>query len=137
VEEFEMKQLSIKNAAVWCVCLGAAIASVAGYDLAKDKVCYIVGYAHLDTQWQWTIEDVVATYLPNTFRQNFALFKKYPQYRFSFEGAYRYMLLKKHYPDLYAGSLMRAMSISLHPKRSFTARCMPRSSMKMNSENAP
>ena len=23
------------------------------FDLAKDKVLYCVGYAHLDTQWRW------------------------------------------------------------------------------------
>ena len=65
------------------------------------KRAYVVPYAHLDTQWGWTLQATIDTYLPNTLRANFSLFKKYPGYRFNFEGAYRYMLVKQYYPADY------------------------------------
>ncbi|MBI9071120.1 MAG: T9SS type A sorting domain-containing protein [Melioribacteraceae bacterium] len=66
------------------------------------KKVYIVGYSHLDLQWNWTMGTTINEYLPNTLLGNFKLFEKYPDYRFSFEGAYRYMIIKKNYPDDYA-----------------------------------
>lgn len=66
---------------------------------------YVVGTAHLDTQWRWTIRETIDEYLPNTLRDNFALFEKYPGYVFSFEGAFRYQLMKEYYPELYARML--------------------------------
>ena len=35
-------------------------------------------------------------------RDNFALFEKYPDYVFSFEGAFRYQLMQEYYPAEYA-----------------------------------
>ena len=35
-------------------------------------------------------------------QDNFALFEKYPDYVFSFEGAFRYMLMREYYPQEYA-----------------------------------
>ena len=63
---------------------------------------YVVGTAHLDTQWLWTIQDTIREYIPNTLHDNFALFEKYPGYVFSFEGAFRYMLAKEYDPRGYA-----------------------------------
>jgi alpha-mannosidase len=61
----------------------------------------VVGTAHLDTQWRWTIKNTIEEYIPATFRENEKLFQKYPDYVFSFEGAFRYMLLKEYYPEEY------------------------------------
>ncbi|HEX7312460.1 MAG TPA: hypothetical protein VF297_00825 [Pyrinomonadaceae bacterium] len=55
-------------------------------DLTKEPTLYVVGYAHLDTQWRWEYPQVVNEYLPNTMRDNFALFEKYPNYLFNFTG---------------------------------------------------
>jgi alpha-mannosidase len=60
-----------------------------------------VATAHLDTQWLWTIQDTINEHVPKTLRDNFALFEKFPDYVFSFEGAFRYMLAKEYYPDEY------------------------------------
>ncbi len=65
-------------------------------------VLYVTATAHLDTQWLWTIQTTIDEYLPATLRDNFALFEKYPDYTFSFEGAFRYMLAKEYYPEDYA-----------------------------------
>lgn len=67
-------------------------------NLAKQRTLYVVGYAHLDTQWRWEYPQVIQEYLPKTMRNNFAYFEKYPNYIFNFTGAYRYHLMKDYYP---------------------------------------
>jgi len=62
---------------------------------------YTVATAHLDTQWRWTIRETIEEFIPATLLENFALFDAYPGYTFSFEGAYRYMLMKEFYPREY------------------------------------
>ncbi len=71
-------------------------------DLSKDPTLYVVGYAHLDTQWRWEYPQVINEYLPKTMRDNFALFEKYPNYIFNFSGANRYRLMKEYFPQDYA-----------------------------------
>ena len=63
---------------------------------------YVVGYAHLDTQWRWTYHKTIGEYLPATMSQNFPLFEKYPDYIFNFSGANRYRMMKEYYPADYA-----------------------------------
>jgi len=67
-------------------------------DLAKQPTLYVVGYAHLDTEWRWEYPQVIQEYLTKTMRNNFALFEKYPHYIFNFTGANRYRLMKEYYP---------------------------------------
>ncbi len=62
----------------------------------------VVGTAHLDTQWRWTIQNTINEYVPATFRDNSKLMDIYPNYVFSFEGAFRYMLLREYYPEEWA-----------------------------------
>ncbi len=66
-----------------------------------ERTLYVVGTAHLDTQWRWTVRDTIEKFIPATLHDNFALFEKYPSYTFSFEGAFRYMLAKEYYPAEY------------------------------------
>lgn len=80
----------------------AALVSVAtAYDLATDKVAYIVPNAHLDTQWQWHFGTTRDHYIPKTMRDNFSLIEKYPEYLFNHESAFHYMVMKEHYRDDY------------------------------------
>jgi alpha-mannosidase len=67
-------------------------------DLTKQPTLYIVGYAHLDTQWRWEYPQTIGEFLPKTMRENFALFEKYPHYVFNFSGANRYRLMKEYHP---------------------------------------
>lgn len=67
-------------------------------DLTKQPTLYVVGYAHLDTEWRWEYPLVIREYLSKTMRSNFALFEKYPHYIFNFSGANRYRLMKEYYP---------------------------------------
>lgn len=66
----------------------------------KGKL-YVVANAHLDTQWNWTIQDTIRDCVKSTLERNFKLMDKYPHYRMNFEGAFRYKLAKEYYPDLY------------------------------------
>lgn len=68
-------------------------------DLTKTPTLYVVGYAHLDTEWRWEYPQVIREYLSKTLRSNFALSEKYPHYIFNFTGANRYRLMKEYYPD--------------------------------------
>src|SRR4029450_5044791 len=65
-------------------------------NLAKEPTLYVVGYAHLDTEWRWEYPQVIQEYLTKTMRNNFALFEKYPHYIFNFTGANRYRLMKDY-----------------------------------------
>ncbi|MCP9494905.1 MAG: glycosyl hydrolase-related protein [Pyrinomonadaceae bacterium MAG19_C2-C3] len=71
-------------------------------DLTREPTLYVVGYAHLDTQWRWEYPQVIGEYLPNTLHENFRLFEKYPNYIFNFSGANRYRMMKEYYPNDYA-----------------------------------
>jgi alpha-mannosidase len=59
---------------------------------------YTVATSHLDTQWRWTIQETIDEYLLATLDDNFALLETYPEYVFSFEGAFRYQLIQEYYP---------------------------------------
>lgn len=65
----------------------------------KDKKIYTIATAHLDTVWNWDFEHVINVCLKDTLYDNFRLFEKYPDYRFNFEGAYRYELFEEYYPE--------------------------------------
>ncbi len=71
-------------------------------DLTKQPTLYVVGYAHLDTQWRWEYPRTIGEYLPHTMRDNFELFQKYPHYIFNFSGANRYRMMREYYPADYA-----------------------------------
>ena len=65
------------------------------------KKIFTVATAHLDTIWNWSLETTISVFLKKTLLNNFALFEKYPDYKFNFEGAYRYELMQEYYPELF------------------------------------
>src|SRR5213083_152595 len=79
----------------------AAATTQPSIDLSKQKTLYVVGYAHLDTQWRWTYPLVIREYIANTLHRNFELFEKYPHYVFNFSGSRRYEMMKEYYPQDY------------------------------------
>ncbi len=86
---------------------GTAIAIIGGILLAagahgEAPRLYEVATAHLDTQWRWTVRQSIEEYIPATLHANLDFIDRYPDYVFSFEGAFRYMLAKEYYPDDYA-----------------------------------
>jgi alpha-mannosidase len=95
---------SVMGLLLCCLILaGAAGAqSVDKPDLSKQPTLYVVGYAHLDTEWRWEYPQVISEYLRKTMEDNFALIDKYPHYIFNFSGANRYRLMKEYFPADFA-----------------------------------
>ena len=79
--------------------LAQPFAARAKYNIARDKVLYTVGYAHLDTEWNWEYPTTIDEYIKNTMLDNFKLFEKYPDYVFNFTGSRRYRMMKEYYPE--------------------------------------
>ncbi len=79
----------------------AETAASARPDLGRQPTLYVVGYSHLDTQWRWDYVKTINEYIPNTMRDNFALFEKYPNYVLNFSGSNRYRMMKEYYPSDY------------------------------------
>jgi alpha-mannosidase len=71
------------------------------YNISKEKVLYTIGYAHLDTEWNWEYPTTINQYIRNTMEDNFKLFEKYPDYVFNFTGSRRYKMMKEYYPESY------------------------------------
>jgi alpha-mannosidase len=71
-------------------------------NLSKRPALYVVGYAHLDTEWRWEYPQVISEYIRKTMEDNFKLFEKYPHYVFNFSGANRYRFMKEYFPDDFA-----------------------------------
>src|ERR1035437_7056666 len=69
------------------------------YNISKEKVLYTIGYAHLDTEWNWEYPTTINKYIWNTMEDNFKLFEKYPDYVFNFTGSRRYKMMKEYYPE--------------------------------------
>ncbi len=71
-------------------------------DLSRQPTLYVVGYAHLDTEWRWEYPQVIDEYIRKTMEDNFRLIDKYPHYVFNFSGANRYRLMKEYFPADFA-----------------------------------
>ncbi len=69
--------------------------------MGNKKKIYTIATSHLDTVWSWDLEESIDKYIYDTLVDNFKLFEKYPNYIFSFEGAYRYELMEEYYPELF------------------------------------
>src|SRR5882672_2458135 len=82
--------------------VSAAAGQAKDPDLSKRPTLYVVGYAHLDTEWRWEYPQVINEYLRKTMEKNFDLFEKYPHYVFNFSGANRYRLMKEYFPEDFA-----------------------------------
>ena len=63
---------------------------------------YAASTSHLDTVWRWELPKTIEEFLPSTFNENFELLEHYPEYRFNFEGAYRYELIEEYYPEAFS-----------------------------------
>lgn len=93
-----------KHTIRWLVILLSAVIFVSpalSVSAATPPKVYQVATGHLDTVWNWPIDTTISNYLPGTVNKNLSLFAKYPNYKFNFEGGFRYALLKEYYPDLF------------------------------------
>src|ERR1035441_6293057 len=79
---------------IWLLMPGHA----AALEPTHDNILYLVADAHLDDEWNWTIQDTINSYIPATLHTNFAFFGAYPHYTFNWEESWRYQLVQKYYP---------------------------------------
>ena len=42
----------------------------------SKPVLYVIGTSHLDSQWNWTVQDTIREFVPNTFFENFKRFER-------------------------------------------------------------
>ena len=68
----------------------------------QKPVLYVVATSHLDSQWNWTVQDSIRRFVPATFFENYDRFERFPNYVFSYEGAIHYMWFKEYYPQEWA-----------------------------------
>jgi len=71
---------------------------------------YVVAVSHLDTQWRWTIQDTIRRHLPRTLAENLRAIERFPSYVVSFDGAFRYRLIREYYPEQWP--LLRAAVVA-------------------------
>lgn len=71
------------------------------YNITTEKVLYTIGYAHLDSEWNWDYPTTINRYIWNTMADNFKLLETYPDYVFNFTGSRRYNMMKEYYPESY------------------------------------
>ena len=97
---------SRRAAAVLWACLfwpgGACAQTTQKPDLTRQPTLYVVGYAHLDTEWRWEYPQVINEYIRKTMEDNFKLIDKYPHYVFNFSGSNRYRFMKEYFPADFA-----------------------------------
>ncbi len=93
----------VVGSVTWLILLAGARAQNAEKpDLSKQPTLYVVGYAHLDTEWRWEYPQVIDEYIRKTMEDNFTLIDKYPHYIFNFSGANRYRFMKEYFPADFA-----------------------------------
>src|SRR5262245_32837667 len=68
----------------------------------RKPVLYVVSTSHLDSQWNWTVQDTIREFIPNTFFDNFKRFEQYPAYTFNYEGGIHYMWFKEYHPEAWS-----------------------------------
>ena len=74
--------------ALTVVSLTVGLAHVATQETAggRKAILYLVATAHLDSQWNWTVQDTIREFIPKTFRTNFEYIDKYPQLHLQLGG---------------------------------------------------
>ncbi len=98
-----MTRIAFRSAlGVLLLLAAAAGAGAVPRDLSSAPTLYVVGYAHLDTEWRWEYPQVIREFLPNTLRRNFALLDRYPHYVFNFTGSNRYQMIQEYFPADFA-----------------------------------
>ena len=61
----------LKLRTVLCLGLAAVTLNAQTPDLTRQPTLYVVGYAHLDTEWRWEYPQVIDEYLRKTMEDNF------------------------------------------------------------------
>ena len=68
------------------VCLASAAARTQEPAAGPKPTLYLVSNSHLDTQWNWTVQDTIRDLVPRTFFDNFTLFERFPRLHLQLRG---------------------------------------------------
>ena len=79
--------------------VGSAEVRSQGSAPSVKPTLYVTATAHLDSQWNWTVQDTIRQFVPSTFYTNFRDLERYPNYTFSYEGVIHYMWFKEYHPE--------------------------------------
>jgi alpha-mannosidase len=90
------RTLAIVLAGIWLCSQGVHSQQPAA---APKPTLYLIANSHLDTQWNWTVQDTIRQFVPSTFYDNFKLIERFPNYVFNYEGVIHYMWFKEYHPD--------------------------------------
>ncbi len=93
--------MKLKRIFSLCAFVGLCSAQQSTPDISKQPTLYLMGYAHLDTEWRWEYPQVINEFLQKTLQDNFTLIDKYPHSIFNFSGSNRYRLMKEYHPADY------------------------------------
>ena len=97
-----MTRRAVLSLAAVAAAVLVASAPVHSQTPGPKPVLYVIATSHLDSQWNWTVQDSIRRFVPSTFLENFDRFEKFPDYVFSYEGAIHYMWFKEYYPQEWA-----------------------------------
>ena len=75
--------LVVSVVAAW---LGASGVHTQQPPAAQRPTLYLVSNSHLDTQWNWTVQDTIRQFVPSTFFDNFALDRSLPRLHVQLRG---------------------------------------------------
>src|SRR6185436_12796770 len=96
-----MKRLKRTKGVLVAVVLVAAACCMLTAQQPVKPTLYLIATPHLESQWNWTVQDTIRELLPKTFLDNSALLEKSEVLKITFESAIHYMWLKEYYPELW------------------------------------
>ncbi|MFB9278825.1 alpha-mannosidase [Cohnella cellulosilytica] len=62
----------------------------------------LIGHSHMDTAWLWTRDETIRK-CARTYANALSLMEQYPEYTFVQSSAFHAELMRRHYPDIFAG----------------------------------
>jgi len=68
--------------------------------MRKESVCFMVGHAHIDAAWLWTVNETIEVCC-STFSSVLQVMEKYPHFCFSQSSAQYYEWMEKKYPEIF------------------------------------
>ena len=72
------------------------------YFMDRENTCFMVGHAHIDAAWLWTMSETVEI-CHSTFSSVLQVMEKYPHFRFSQSSAQYYEWMEEKYPEIFEG----------------------------------
>ncbi len=82
----------------------------------------LVGHSHMDTAWMWTIEET-ARKCARTYSSVLNLMEQYPEFTFVQSAPFHAELMRRHYPEIFAGIKARVAEGRWEPNGGMWIEC--------------